>query len=202
MELIPWYVLLVRLLVPLLILRSPLLGILTTIFVDINDWHFIPVHSPGDDLLYQQWDKAMDLYTSLFILWILRSWRDIWARRVALLLFGYRLIGMIWFWATDWRPILFFFPNVFENFVVVCLLLFHLRKKNQLQLSARQKTSLLAILFIPKLIHEYFQHFLGRQPWELYDMGQWVGWGGLLYLVPILGFVLYVWRGAWVIGKR
>ena len=62
---------------------------------------------------------------------------------------------------------------------------------------------MLTLLIIPKMIHEYFQHFLTRQPWELYNVGDWMGlggiaqeyvnyfaWGGLLYVVPLVGFLL------------
>ena len=156
------------------------------------------------DSIYQNWDKAMDLYASLFIVWIVRQWHDVWARRVALGFFGYRLIGVILFWLTGWRPILFFFPNVFENFVILCLAIFWLTKKKTLNLDPLHKAIMLGVLIIPKMTQEYFQHFLGLQPWEIYSFGSWLGfkgavshqadwifWGVLLYLVPMVGFLLY-----------
>lgn len=202
---IPWYLTLVRLIIPISILRFPLLGILASIAADASDWIFVGVTSSEMNTIYQNWDKAMDVYSFLFIVWVVYTWQNIWARKVALGLFGYRLIGVILFWITGWRSTLFFFPNVFENFVILCLIIFWLSKKKKLNFDPLHKTIMLGVLIIPKMIHEYFQHFLGRQPWEIYNIGNWLGlkdevsnqanwilWGGLLYIVPMAGFLLYI----------
>jgi len=198
------YLTIIRLVIPFAILRLPLFGILASIWVDSSDWDIIGVKSSDMDKIYQNWDKAMDLYAFLFIVWVVCQWKDVWAKRVALGFFGYRLIGDILFWITGWRPILFFFPNVFENFVILCLIIFWLSKKRELNFSPLNKTTMLIVLVIPKMIHEYFQHFLGRQPWEIYPFGNWLGlsgfwahqadwilWGTLLYVLPMVGFLLY-----------
>lgn len=203
--LIPWYVTIARLLVPILILFWPFWGIVATMFADNVDWKLIQVMTDSDNIAYQAWDKMMDLYSWIFILWILRSWKDVWARKVAVMLFGYRLIGVILFWITGMQSLLFFFPNVFENFVILTLLLLWQSKKQKLRLSSSQKIIMLLVLIVPKYIHEYFQHFLGRQPWEIIDLGKMLGllgttkeltndliWGGILYVLPMLGFLLYV----------
>ena len=203
MSVVPWYITIVRLLVPVSILRWSLWGLLASSIVDMYDWKFVHVATDQDMVVYQSWDKVMDLYYWLFVLWIVWSWKDSWARKVAVALFSYRLVGMVLYWLTQWRFLLFIFPNVFENFVIWCLVLFLLTKKEKLFLTHLQKIIMLILLVIPKLIHEYFQHFLTRQPWELYDVGKWMGlegivqeyvnyfaWGGLLYVVPLVGFLL------------
>ena len=203
MSVIPWYITVVRLLVPASILRWSLWGLLASSIVDMYDWKFVHVVTDQDMMIYQSWDKIMDLYYWLFVLWIVWSWKDSWARKVAVVLFSYRLVGMVLYWITQWRFLLFFFPNVFENFVIWCLVLFLLTKKQKLFLTHLQKNIMLILLIIPKMIHEYFQHFLTRQPWELYNVGNWIGlegiaqeyvnyfaWGGLLYVVPLVGFLL------------
>lgn len=190
--------------VPITILRFPLLGILASIVADASDWMFIGVTSSEMNTMYQNWDKAMDLYSLLFIVWIVLKWKDVWAKRMALGFFGYRAIGDILLWTTGWRPILFFFPNVFENFVILCLIIFWLSKKKKLSFGQLDKTIMLGVLIIPKMIHEYFQHFLARQPWEIFSFGDRFGfqgwaahqadlflWIGLLYIVPMAGFLLY-----------
>jgi len=91
-------------------------------------------------VVYQAWDKAMDLFYWLFILWIVWSWKDVWTKRVAFGLFFYRVTGMLLFWLTQWRPLLLIFPNVFENFVIWSLVLFMLTKKEKFFLTFRQKT--------------------------------------------------------------
>jgi len=212
---IPWYLTVIRLIVPISILRFPLLGMLASIEADILDWNFIGVTSGQVNVVYQNWDKAMDFYSYLFVVWIVLHWSDIWARRIALGLFGYRAIGTVLFWITGRPALLFFFPNVFENFVILCLIIFWLSKKKKLNFEPRQKVIMLAVLIIPKMIQEYFQHFLGRQPWELYSLGSWLGlrgtalvvadpllWGGLLYLVPTLGFLLYIRRKIFYFPNR
>lgn len=207
MGLIPWYVTLIRLIIPLSILRWPLFGIIASSISDMIDWDLIQVLNDTDDVLYQYWDKVMDLYYWLFILWILRSWKDVWAKKMAIIFFVYRVLGMILFWITGYRKLLLFFPNVFENFVVLCLLLFWNTKKSKLQLNKTQKIQMLLVLFIPKIIHEYFQHFLEVQPWEIYDVGKWLGytdkighninllsWASILYIIPFLVFLRHMGR--------
>lgn len=204
MNSIPWYLTLVRLIVPISILRFPLFGILASIYVDSADWKVIGVTSDNLDYIYQNWDKAMDLYSFLFILWIVYKWKDTWARNTAFGFFIYRMLGDVLFWITSWKPIFFFFPNVFENFVILCLVTFWLTKKKKLNFSLVQKTIMLGVLIIPKLINEYFQHLLDQQPWETYSFGSlfgftgpvlaqvnWILWGILLYIVPALGFLLF-----------
>lgn len=204
MDIIPWYITPIRLLIPFIILRYPLLGIIASMLADGVDWQFIDVLTPADTVIYQSWDKMIDLYYWLFILWIVRSWKDIWAKRVAFGLFTYRLVGMIWFWISDWRPILFFFPNIFENFVVLSLIIFLINKGTKLGLNSLGKALMLTVVIVPKFINEYFQHLLGHQPWEIYDIGQTWGfsdpiklsvsvitWGSLFYVIPILGFLAF-----------
>ena len=204
---IPWYLAVIRLIVPIFILRFPLLGMLASIEADILDWNFIGVISGSVNTTYQYWDKAMDFYSYLFVVWIVLRWPDIWAKRIALGLFAYRVLGMVLFWITDKPALLFFFPNIFENFVILCLIIFWLSKKKKLNFEVWQKVLMLSILIIPKMIQEYFQHFLKHQPWEIYSIGSWLGlsgttlvvadpflWGGLLYLIPAIGFLLCVRR--------
>lgn len=201
---IPWYVILVRLIVPLSILRFPFFGILASIIADASDWNIIHVTSSEINIIYQNWDKAMDAWGFLPIVWIVLHWKDIWSRRVALILFGYRMVGVVLFEITHWQPILFFFPNVFENFVILCLIIFWLSKKKTLNLDPLHKAIMLSVLIIPKMIMEYFQHFLIRMPWEIFSFGNWLGfggwiahqvdivlWMGLLYVVPMAGFLIY-----------
>jgi len=203
MNVIPWYVMMVRLLVPISILRWSLWGLLASTVVDMYDWKFVQVVTDQDVVAYQSWDKVMDLYYWLFALWIVWLWKDVWARKVAVGLFLYRMVGMVFYWLTQWRTMLVIFPNVFENFVIWCLLIFWLTKRRKLSLAGWQKMVMLVALIVPKLIHEYFLHFLIRQPWELYDVGRWMGfggivqeyvnyfaWGGLFYVVPFVGFLL------------
>ena len=215
MSYIPWYITLTRLIIPFSVLRFPLLGILAAMFADGADWIIIGVTSLKMDAAYQNWDKAMDLYSFLFIVLVVWAWQDIWAKRMALGLFGYRVIGDILFWITKWRPIFLFFPNVFENFVVLCLIIFWWSKARKLNLDRTQKAVMLGILIIPKMFQEYFQHYLGLQPWEIFSFCSWLGikgtvviyldpllWVVLLYAIPMAGYLLYIRKNMRLTSKK
>lgn len=196
---IPIYVSILRLLVPISILKWPLLGALASISVDIYDWVLVNLATKEDYILYQNWDKAMDLYYWIFALIIARGFKDIVAKRFVFGFFAYRIFGMVMFWLTQKREFLFLFPNFFENLFIFYLLFILLFKKQFLFTSTKITFIVLSIIIIPKIIHEYFMHFLEKQPWEIYDFGGYLGlvgtvkdyanylsFGSILYLIPFL----------------
>lgn len=202
MTFIPWYIFALRLLVPLTILRFPLWGLLGSMMADGLDWMVIGVTSSEMDSVYQFWDKSFDLYFQFFALWVVFQWKDLWAKKVAIISFGYRIFGTIIFLLTGFRWILFLTPNIFDNFVIVCLILFWISKRQKLNLNKMQKWILLALLIIPKTFHEYFQHFLIKQPWEIYSPTQMLGthnsiidsmlYGFALYVIPLSAFLIHL----------
>jgi hypothetical protein len=107
-----------RFLVPLFIPRFPLPAILTALVLDGIDqtiFQTLGYDPPG----YQGYDKAMDVYyLSIAYLSTLRNWTDLDALRVGGALFFYRLIGVVAFESTQWRPLLLIFPNTFEYFFI------------------------------------------------------------------------------------
>lgn len=200
----PYALTLVRLIAPLLILKMPLLGMLLSNFVDAWDWKFFTDMHAVDYSFYQAWDKFLDVFAQLIAVIVVLRWKDTAARLMALFLFTYRLIGVILFFSIQFRPILFFFPNVFDNFFILYSAVVYFFKKKQLLTSRKTTTVVLFGLLIPKLIHEYCMHYLIKQPWELYNVGARLGtsglnqeyinlfaWGGVLYVLPLLGLLLY-----------
>lgn len=192
-----------RLLVPLLILKFPIPGITLSILADLYDWQFYPVSNAVELGQYQAWDKALDLYYHLFILYIVFKFKDKIARKAAIFLFAYRIVGLALFTVTHNRQFLFFFPNFFENFVIFYLFYKLFSKEDILFKSKKTFFAILSVIAIPKIIHEYFQHFLVKQPWEIYDVGaylqadgilreyiNYLSWGALFYIVP-MGVLLY-----------
>ena len=107
-----------RFLVPLFIPRFPLPAILAALVLDGVDqtiFQALGYDPPG----YQGYDKAMDIYyLSIAYLSTLRNWTDVNALAVARVLFYYRMVGVVLFEATQWRPILLIFPNTFEYFFI------------------------------------------------------------------------------------
>jgi hypothetical protein len=196
----PYLLTLIRLVLPLFILKWPLLGIVLTNFADTIDWKLFPFTNSADYQYYQTWDKALDLFAQIFIVAIVLGWKEKLARTTALFFFGFRLIGVILFELTHFRPLLLLFPNVFDNFVFFYLFCLYLFKRKQLSLSFESLSIILSALIFPKLFHEYFMHYLLKQPWELYDVGKFLGmtgaaqeltnyftWGILLYVIPMCG---------------
>ena len=63
---------------------------------------------------YQAFDKVADhVYMVTFLVVALR-WKGV-PRHVALVLFAYRAVGVVYFeFVSPWRVVLLFFPNVFE----------------------------------------------------------------------------------------
>jgi hypothetical protein len=111
---------------------------------------------------------------------------------------------MIIFFLTQDRRFLFFFPNFFDNFLVMYLGYVRIFKRDILFETSLDALVILPLLIIPKTIHEYFLHYLQQQPWEIYNIARPLGitgvaeyplnyliWGGLFYILPFLAVFLY-----------
>jgi hypothetical protein len=107
-----------RFLVPLLIPRYPLPAVVTALILDGVDqtiFQSFGFDPPG----YQGYDKAMDVYyLAIAYLSTMRNWTCLPAVRVARFLYFYRLVGVVAFELSDWRPLLLIFPNTFEYFFI------------------------------------------------------------------------------------
>lgn len=196
---------LVRIVVPLSIFRWPLVGILVSNLADMYDWKFVRVQNEKDLGLYQTWDKAMDLYYHTVILLVVLRFKDKVFKKTAVLLFFIRVVGDTLFFSTSNRNFLLFFPNVFENFVIFYLFYKWVGKKDILFRNKRVLVLVLTVILVPKLIHEYFLHYLLIQPWQWLNFGKMMGfqgiieeytnylvWGSALYLIPMGVTLLYL----------
>jgi hypothetical protein len=108
-----------RFLVPLIIPFYPLPGILIALLLDGVDQTIFQVFTnlPLDG--YQSYDKALDIYyLTVAYISTFRNWVNVDAFQVSRFLFYYRLVGVVLFEITHWRPLLIFFPNTFEYFFI------------------------------------------------------------------------------------
>lgn len=147
-----------RLLVPLLILRFPLPGILAAIFADAIDGAIFHSFTSLSLESYQQYDKSLDTYyLALAYIATLRNWVDPVALRIGRFLWYYRLVGVALFAITEYRILLFIFPATFELFFIYYETV-RLRW-NPLRLTARHmlKLAVLASLLV-KMPNEYWLH--------------------------------------------
>src|SRR6185437_8328135 len=100
-----------RFIVPLFIPRFPLPAILASLTLDAVDQTIFQSfgYNPPQ---YQGYDKAMDMYyLAVAYLSTMRNWSSRPAVRVARFLYFYRLVGVVAFELSHWRPLLLIFPN-------------------------------------------------------------------------------------------
>ena len=155
-----------RLLIPLTILRWPLFGGVASMLIDALDVVLIEVIGLGGfGDHYHKLDKVLDTYYLSLAFWVTLHWDSPWMRVPAMILFPYRIIGVVLFEITQARIVLFIFPNMFENWWIYCLVVM----KWFPSIAPRSwKTTLipLALLLIPKMLQEYVLHFAELQPWD------------------------------------
>lgn len=164
-----------RLLVPLLILRWPLTGIILAAILDLRDWDFLGITIEQEMHFYQNWDKILDTYYLGIAWYTSRSWKDTMARKLASILFFYRLFGVVLITFGVDRSILLFFPNIFEIYFVFYLLFVRVTKQTLLFWSKKIMLLVLLALAIPKIAQEFFMHVLRNYPWEVFNIAKITG---------------------------
>lgn len=108
-----------RFLIPLLIPFYPLPGIILALLLDGVDQTIFQVFTqlPLDG--YQSYDKALDIYyLTVAYISTFRNWVNQFAFQISRFLFYFRLVGVVLFEITQWRPMLMLFPNTFEYFFI------------------------------------------------------------------------------------
>jgi hypothetical protein len=160
-----------RIVLPLTILRCPLAGGLLALVIDAVDVVLVDLiagflgQPPEFGPIYAQLDKWLDLYYLALELVVARRWTEMVPRRTASVLFGWRLIGVILFEVTLFRPLLVVFPNLFENYFLYILVARRWFPRFVPRTVAQSVLACL-ILLIPKEIQEYVLHYAQLHPWE------------------------------------
>lgn len=163
---VPLAVIIIRLLAPFLILRKPFWGMLLAIAADASDviimdafgWGFLAGRN------YHLLDKFLDTYYLAFAFYASLAWQEVLARRVSVILFFWRLLGVIVFEITHLRQIIFFAPNIFENFYLLVAGLRQFFPKFRID-TAKRVAIIFVIAAVPKIIQEYIMHFLEFPTW-------------------------------------
>ena len=178
-----------RFLVPLLIPRYPLPAVVAALILDGVDqtiFQSFGFDPPG----YQGYDKAMDVYyLAIAYLSTMRNWTSRPAVRVARFLYFYRLIGVVAFELTQWRPLLLIFPNTFEYFFIAyeAYRLFW----NPARVSMRSWVITAAAIWVfIKLPQEWWIHIAQL---DVTDTMAEVPWFGPAIVVALLGVCLVYW---------
>ena len=160
-------VILIRLLVPLTILKWHLMGPLLSIAADASDVVLFdalggPSYMGG---AYHTVDKLFNMYYLSFMLYVSFRWTEPLEKQTAIILYGWRLLGIALFEVTQARQLIFLAPNIFENFY---LLVVGVRRFSpQFRVNNRDRLMVvLLIVGVPKLIQEYFMHYLEFLTWS------------------------------------
>jgi hypothetical protein len=153
-----------RLLVPLYIFRKPLPGTVAALVLDALDVVIVEFFGEGGmGEHYHSLDKLLDLYHLSICAYVSWTWKERVPRLIALALFAYRVIGVVLFEIFGWRPLLFIFPNLFENWFLFVLIVWRFFPNVRLDTWNRSLLWLI-VLYIPKLGQEYLLHVAEVQP--------------------------------------
>ncbi len=184
---------LLRLIVPISILRYPLPGILAAQFLDKYDWKLLPLVRESDYVFYQYWDKSLDFYYLTLALIVTRRWPDPLARKVASWTYAYRAIGFCLFFVTGNREVFVFFPNIFEGLFVFIEVFFLVTGGSRLFPDFNRLAWVVTAVSFPRWVREYFIHVAEAWPWQLWtvlpsDLDVWL-WQGIYFAFPILAML-------------
>jgi hypothetical protein len=177
-----------RFVVPLFIPRFPLPAIIAALVLDGVDQTIFQAFGydpPG----YQGYDKAMDMYyLAIAFLSTKRNWTCLPAVRVAAFLYFYRLVGVVAFELTDWRPLLLIFPNTFEYFFIAYELVRLRRNPDRYNMRFWIITAGAIWIFV-KLPQEWWIHIAQLDVTDMLAEYPWLG--------PVVAVVLVL--AAWVL---
>jgi hypothetical protein len=155
-----------RLIVPLLIFKRPLIGGLAAAIADTIDVVLISIMNVGGfGDYYHTTDKLLDTYYLSFELIVALRWQNAYARWICAVLFPYRMLGVLLFELTGQRVMLFVFPNLFENWWLYCAFTLTHAPRYAPQ-SLRASAIALVLLLIPKMGQEYMLHYAEAKPWD------------------------------------
>lgn len=159
-------VILLRVIVPLIILKRPLAGGIIAMLLDAGDVVIAELISEGGmGEHYVTIDKILDSWYLALEAWVAWHWVERIPRLVAVALFAWRIVGVILFEITGLRWMFFVFPNLFEHWYLFVLIVWKWFPGVDLR-SWKTVIFWLVILYIPKLGQEYLLHIADAQPWD------------------------------------
>ena len=197
----------VRLIVPLFILRWPLGGLIASAIADTLDVVIIAAIRSGMFEDYTSMDKLLDTYMLAFALLVSLRWENPIAKFASIALFGYRVVGVAILQLSDARWVLFLFPSVFDFFF-----LYHLvttRWFPALEVNGYRKLAyVLLILTGMKLVQEFILHIVEFRPvcWLNLHVGEIVNSGPGSVVVNVwmrsMEYVLLLGSRIWEIERE
>ena len=147
-------VIIVRIAGSIPVLYFPFFGSIFAILIDFSDLFIIGNLDLGGVKNYQRLDKVLDFsYMVTFFLVSLR-WSKL-EKRISIILFIFRALGMILYEFSGSRIVLFSFPNIFE-FWFIGISFYKLRRKI---LNLKSIIQILVFSTILKILQEWLLHW-------------------------------------------
>ena len=149
-------VIIVRIIGALPVLKFAFTGSILAVLFDLSDLFIIGNLDLGGVNNYQNLDKILDLFYMATFLIVSLRWNAK-ERNISIALFAFRMVGFLLFEITGNREILFFFPNVFE-FWIIAIAFRKLIKKGQI-VNNKGLAYLFATSFVLKMLQEWLLHW-------------------------------------------
>lgn len=160
------FIILVRIVVSLAIVRFPLVCGLLSVWLDGIDWQVNFLHTQNLHATYDLIDKSLDLLTYMVEAFVIaRSWKAGTVKTAGLSLFWYRALGNVLFIVSGNPIILVLFPNVFEGFFLFILCCGFILKREPAIPNLMVYASIV-LLAIPKIVQEYTMHIVTPSDWR------------------------------------
>ena len=150
-----WIIAAIRVAGSLPVLRWAFAGALIAVAVDFSDLFLKNLIDLGGTNNYQEFDKYLDLFYMAAFAIVAWRWPDP-ERAVLLVLFAFRMAGVVVFEVTGNRGVLPYFPNLFEFFFIFVAAQRHWWPNFRYPTAAF--AIILPLLLIPKLFQEYALH--------------------------------------------
>jgi len=153
--------LLARLLIPLLIFRWRFTGYITAVLADSwLDCILVNISggSFGSSINYQVFDKWLDLYMITIMVIVSLKFAKL-EKLTSITLYSIRAVGIILFEITKLQVVFVFFPDIFNFFYIFIVGVKKFWPK--FKLTKKNFWIVIALVTIPKLVHEITLHFFG-----------------------------------------
>ncbi len=167
-------VLALRIILPLSIFRNRITGAILSMALDLLDVVIVDAlqaalgEAPvGFGENYQMFDKWLDMYYLSIEAVVCLGWPNRLAKVAAIALFVIRLAGISAFEITgeEYRKLIFFFPNLFENFFLYYIICDRFAPR-LIPTKIKSLLFVLLLLYVPKFAQEYVLHFAEVKPWQ------------------------------------
>lgn len=156
-KLVYYVILSLRFFAPLMVFTSPLLTIVLVLVLDTLDG----VHASRGGIkksVYQSVDKAFDLYWyAISLMYIFSDIQFNSFKVILFMLFAFRLLGILLYWFSGKKSILFVFANFYEN-IFIAIVLGVLVPQLHFLIESNFFVITVIVVVAAKIVQEYFAH--------------------------------------------